>query len=184
MWWMIGAYANLVVALAYLAIAVAIIKPLARDGQLLSNRLATATAAIFVTSAIYHGGQTVEMVLPSGGVGTGAGLALREAFGWHLVISGVMTAAVGVYYWTLRRTYSPIMHGAKLFEDLRERQRRALEINDDIVQGIVAAQLALRLGEQTQSRRIITDLLGESGTESRLGPGDLRRTAPATLAAS
>ena len=70
MWWMIGAYANLVVALAYLAIAVAIIKPLARDGQLLSNRLATATAAIFVTSAIYHGGQTVEMVLPSGGVGT------------------------------------------------------------------------------------------------------------------
>ena len=195
MWWMIGAYANLVVALAYLAIAVAIIVPLARGRQLGSNRLGTATAAIFVTSAIFHGGLTVQTLLPNIGLDTNDGLGLRQAFGWHLVASGALTAGVGVYYWTLRRTYSSMVHGAKLFDDLRERQRRALEINDDIVQGLVAAQLALRLGEQEQSeealvatlaasRRIITDLLGETASEARLGPGDLRRRAPASLPAA
>src|SRR2546421_8984507 len=181
MWWMIGAYANLVYALAYLAIAGAIIAPLARYRQLLTNRLGTAMAAIFVTSAIYHGGETVQTLLPALGVETGAGLALRHAFGWHLVASGVLTAGVGVYYWTLRRTYWSMMRGATLFDDLRDRQRRAMEINDDIVQGVAAAQLALRLGDSVQSeealaatmaasRRIISELLGESRSETRLGP--------------
>ncbi|TMD95709.1 MAG: hypothetical protein E6I76_09730 [Chloroflexi bacterium] len=78
---------------------------------------------------------------------------------------------------------------------MRERQRQALEINDNIVQGLAAAQMALALGEQAQSeaamtatlgaaRGIITDLLGEVGTQSRLSPGDLRRATPTTLTAT
>ena len=52
--------------------------------------------------------------------------------------------------------------------------------------GFVLQQYAARQEPESRflSLRIITDLLSESGTESRLGPGDLRRTAPATLAAS
>jgi hypothetical protein len=84
------------------------------------------------------------------------------------------------------------MKGAALFEDLKEKQRRALEINDNIVQGLVTAKLALELDQTNRSqealehsliaaRGIITDLLGEEGTELRLGPGDLVRSKAARL---
>lgn len=106
---------------------------------------------------------------------------------WELV-----TAAVAIYYWTLRRTYGALMQGAKLFEDLKERQRQALELNDNIVQGLVAAEMALRLDEKemsadaiqrtlTKARAIITDLLGETGSDMELGPGDLVRAHAATV---
>jgi hypothetical protein len=62
----------------------------------------------------------------------------------------------------------------------REREREALDIHDNIVQGIAEAQLAFDVGrpeqaravlERTlaQARRIVTDLMGEPD------PGDLRR---------
>jgi len=38
-----------------------------------------------------------------------------------------------MYYWTLRRNYSSVMHGAQLFEDLRQRERQALELNDTVL---------------------------------------------------
>jgi hypothetical protein len=75
-------------------------------------------------------------------------------------------------------------------DDLRERRRQALEISDDIVQGLAEARLALQLDEREQAeealtvtlaaaRRIITDLLGENGDETRLGAGELRRSTAA-----
>jgi signal transduction histidine kinase len=84
------------------------------------------------------------------------------------------------------------MKGAALFEDLKEKQRQALEINDEISQGLVTAKLALELHEEDRSQRalehslnaarqIISDLLGEAGTETRLGPGDLVRSKPASI---
>jgi signal transduction histidine kinase len=65
----------------------------------------------------------------------------------------------------------------------RERQR-ALDVHDNIVQGLAEAQMAFDLGrpdqardavERTlaQARRIVTELMGEPG------PGDLRREGPA-----
>lgn len=80
MWWIAGSTANLVIAVAYLAIAWAIVRPLHRTGQLLTNRLGTATAAIF------------------------------------------FRAGVAVYYWSLRRVYGTLLDGAKLFDDLKERE--------------------------------------------------------------
>jgi hypothetical protein len=67
---------------------------------------------------------------------------------------------------------------------LEERRRKALEINDDIVQRLTIAKLALDLGRRRESeealdgalaaaRRIIGDLL-KGGGETELGPGDLR----------
>ena len=66
----------------------------------------------------------------------------------------------------------------------REREQEALDIHDNIVQGLAEAQLAFDLGrpEQAreavdrtlaQARRIVTELMGEPG------PGDLRRSTPA-----
>ena len=70
--------------------------------------------------------------------------------------------------------------------DTRESQRRAIEINDDIVQGLTVASYALELGDTARakaavdralasSRSIISEMLGEQDTATRLGPGDLVR---------
>jgi len=109
------------------------------------------------------------------------------------VIGDVVSAWVGIYYWTMRRTYGSLMRGAKLFDDMKERQRQAREINDNIVQGLFVAQTALALDEREMSeeamrttldsaRQIISDLLGEAGTGLELGPGHLVRDHPAGYA--
>jgi hypothetical protein len=192
MWWRIGAGANFVVALAYLGIAYAILRPLIASRQLRSNRLGAATAAIFLTCAVHHGGHTVHMLLPVIGVERDHGLALRSAFDWHQAAWDVLTAAIGIYYWTLRRTYGPLMRGATLFEDLKQRQAQALEINDEIVQGLTVAKLALETGHTDRSvmameatlvaaQEIISSLLGDEGEENRFGAGHLRRSGPARI---
>ena len=190
--WQIGAVANTLVALAYLAISWAIIAPLVRTHQVRQNRLGVATAAIFLTCAVHHGGHALHMVLPSFGLEDETGRALRSAWAWHVTAWDIVTAAVGIYYWSLRSSYGSLMRGAALFEDLKEKQRQALEINDEIVQGLVTAKLALELNQNDRSqqalehsldaaRQIISDLLGEEGTDTRLGPGDLVRSRPARV---
>lgn len=185
--WHIGATANIIVAVVYLAIAWVIASPLLREGQLGSNRLGTATAVIFFTCAVGHTGHALHLFGLEGSVAS-----LRDAYSLHEAVWDVITAAAGSYYWTLRRTYGSLMKGAKLFEDMRERQRQALEINDNIVQGLFVAQAALAMDERALSeealrntlasaRNIISDLLGESGTEMALGPGQLVRQSAAVV---
>ena len=199
MWWVIGAFANLGIAVAYVGISLAIAVPLIRDHQLRANRLGTATAVIFMTCAVHHGGHTVKALIPfldiwqNLGISAATGLYTRLAWDPQAVVWDVVSLLVAIYYFSLRRTYAPLMQGAKLFEDLRERQRQALEINDNIVQGLAQAQLALHLGDRAESeeaiagtlaaaRHIITDLLRQSGSEGmQFAAGDLRRSVPATL---
>jgi PAS domain S-box-containing protein len=71
------------------------------------------------------------------------------------------------------------------------RQRHALEVNDDIIQGLAIADMALHLGDVDKARRAIadtlaaarrfvTDLLGDTagaGDAVAISPGDLRRRA-------
>jgi signal transduction histidine kinase len=190
--WQLGAAANFVTMLAYFAITAAILVPLVREKQLRANRLGTATALIFFTCAVHHGSHTVHMLLPTVGIASSSGLAMRHAFDVEGVIWDLFTAAVGVYYWTLRRTYGALMNGAKLFEDLRERQRQALEINDGIVQGLATAKLALELDQDSLTREalestlasargLITELLGEVADQSTFEAGELRRSRAALL---
>lgn len=188
--WQVAAAANVVVTVAYLAIALAIARPLLREGQLGANRLGTATAALFFTCAVGHGAHAAHLLGPAVGLEASVGVPLRQAYTWPHLAWEVVTAAMGVYYWSLRRTYGSLMRGAKLFEDMRERQRQALEINDNIVQGLFVAQTALALEEREVSeealratlasaRQIISDLLGEA--DSALDPGDLVRREAALV---
>jgi signal transduction histidine kinase len=188
--WQLGTAANLVVAATYLLITAAIVRPLVREKQLRANPLGTATALIFFTCAVHHGSLGIHMLLPYLGAEDAKGVALRNSFSFHHAAWDVVSAGVGIYYWSLRRTYGSLMRGAKLFEDLKERQRQAMEINDNIVQGLFVAQTALALDEVALSeealrssldsaRQIISDLLGEAGSDLELGPGELKRDRPA-----
>jgi len=190
--WKIGALANGVVAVAYVLIAWAIAAPLVRTQQLRSNKLGAATAAIFFTCAVHHGSHAVHMLLPTLGIDDAHGLAVRAAWDWHNAIWDVLTACVGVYYWTLRRQYGSLMRGAALFNDLKERERQALQLHDEVVQGLVVAKMALDLDQTDQSKdaltatlasasQIINDLIGKQRDDVRLGAGDLVRERPADL---
>ena len=192
-WWMVGAAANTVIALAYLGIAYVIFRGLGRT-QWRSNPLACATGAIFLTCAIHHGSHPLHMLLPYVGIGEQTGVAMRTAFDtWHGAGWDLVGAAVALWYWTLRERFPALVRGAALFEDLKQRQRQALEINDNIVQGLAVVKYSLDSGDlerarQTaevtlaSSRRIISDLLGErEGGHGLFHPGDLVRARPATL---
>jgi signal transduction histidine kinase len=190
--WKIAAVANGVVAVAYLLIAWAIAAPLVRTQQLRSNKLGAATAAIFFTCAVHHGSHSVHMLLPAFGIEEEHGEAMRAAWDWHNAAWDVLTACVGVYYWTLRRQYGSLMRGAALFNDLKERERQALQLHDQVVQGLVVAKMALDLDQKDQSQealtatlasasQIISDLIGRSSDDLQMRPGDLVRERPADL---
>ena len=190
--WKIAAVANGVVAVAYVLIAWAIAAPLVRTQQLRTNKLGAATAAIFFTCAVHHGGHSVHMLLPSLGLEEEHGLTMRAAWDWHNAMWDVLTACVGVYYWTLRRQYGSLMRGAALFDDLKERERQALQLHDEVVQGLVVAKMALDLDRKDKSQealsatltaasQIINDLIGKQHEDVRMGAGDLVRERPADL---
>jgi signal transduction histidine kinase len=80
-------------------------------------------------------------------------------------------------------------HGAQARE-LEARERHALEIHDNLVQGLTAIHWALEAGAYDQAREatrttlaqaqaIIGDLLGDDPAAGAFAPGSLRRDAPA-----
>ncbi|MFA6297773.1 MAG: hypothetical protein WCS84_14470 [Nocardioides sp.] len=185
--WQIAMVSNAGIAIAYLLICLAIVIPLAKSNQLRTNPLGAATAAIFLTCAVHHGSHSVHMLLPSFGLDDDQGLAMRAAWGWPLTIWDVVGLVVALYYWSMRRSYSPLMQGAQLFEDLRKREQQALELNDSVLQGLVVAKMALDLNDSAKANaalttsidsasRIITNLLGTEGFNIQL-----LRSAPAVV---
>jgi hypothetical protein len=193
--WQISTAANLVIGLAYLAIAYIIISGLVKTGQVTANRLGLATGLIFLTCGIHHGGHSVHMLLPSFGIEDQAALDLRNAWHWPAVGWDIVGAAVALFYLSLRGSYASVLRGAQLFEDMKVRERQALEINDNIVQGLSVAKYALDQGEDQKSRaaveetlrksrELITELLGEQDSELELKAGELRRQRPATVSGS
>ena len=78
---------------------------------------------------------------------------------------------------------------------LEERRQRALELNDEVVQGLAVAQLALQTGREQQAREalaitlsavqdIVGELLDSAGDRGRLQPGDLVRSTHASVSPS
>ena len=192
MTWQIVTVANLAIAAAYFSISWLVGSGLFRTRQLRSNKLGTATALIFFSCAVHHGMHSLHMLAPIVGIDEHGGLAMRAAWDWHVAVWDVLSAAIGFYYLSLRGSYASVLRGAQMFEDLKVRQRQALEINDNIVQGLTVAKYAMDAGADERSRAaieetlrkaraLITDLLGDPQTEIALGPGDLRRTTPAAV---
>ena len=187
--WTVGLLANAVIAVAYLGIVGFIVVPLVRSHQLGKNKLGSATAAIFFTCAVHHGMHAVHLAMPTVGVGAAEGLAMRAAWGWELAFWDVVGALVAAYYFGLRRTYGPLMQGAQLFDDLRRRERQALEINDNVLQGLVVAKMALELDRRdtavaaldtsiASASKMISSLLA---SEDRPVSAGLLRTSAAVL---
>jgi hypothetical protein len=171
-WWMLGAASNGVIAAAYFMISFAITRGLLRGGQLRSNRLGAATAAIFLSCAVHHGAHMVHMLMPYAGVDLHQGLAMREAWGPQLAFWDLLSAVIGVYYWTLRGGFGSVGASPQLFADQHEREQRALELNDAVLQGMVVARMAFDLNEPQRAMnaldgsiaaasKIITELIGD-----------------------
>jgi PAS domain S-box-containing protein len=109
--------ANSVIMFAYAAITVAIVVPVARAGQLRTNRLASATALIFFSCAVGHGLHAVmayrTLVAHPAAHGTGE----APGWSWSSAMWDTFTAAVGVYYWTLRRGYGVLLGKGAIYVD-------------------------------------------------------------------
>ena len=95
---------------------------------------------------------------------------------WLLAVSAL--AATALLVRALARALQ-----ANAAEREEDRRRRALEINDSVLQGVIVARTAHQQGRHSdvvpaldetleRARRIVTDLLGEDEVQ----PGDLRRT--------
>ncbi len=108
---------NLVIMFAYAAIVMAIVVPVARARQLWSNKLATATAMIFFSCAVGHGLHAYMAIRGH--------THLDGSWLWPSAIWDTFTAVVGVYYWTLRRSYKVLLQQGSIFSSPGEQHRLA-----------------------------------------------------------
>lgn len=185
--WTVALVANSVIFLVYMAIAYKIFLNLREAKTWGENPLALATGSLFLTCGIGHGILATHLVVPVWGIEEASGLALRQAFNeWHMWLWPPLTASAGIFYWTLRNRFSALVRGAGLFEDLQQRRSQAMEIHDNVVQGIATAKMALEQGDEEaardsldqaleQSQYIISDLMGPHEDGLEVSPGDLRR---------
>lgn len=118
--------------------------------------------------------------------------ALNNPWKWA-VIHGLFVlgaSAANVFAWRMNEDAAAETERYRWhFEEGQRRRASALQINDDIVQGLAVVNSALALGDQglaadaagrtlAAARAIITDLLGDEATP--IAPGSLRRLTPAT----
>ncbi len=107
---------NMIITVAYAAIMVAIVVPVARAGQLRTNKLAVATAMIFFSCAVGHGLHAVASYRAILHLSAMDGMpAAHESWtsaGWDL-----FTAGVGIWYWTLRRGYGVLLGKGAIYVD-------------------------------------------------------------------
>ena len=187
MLWQLGLAMNAIISVAFLGVAAMLLTNAIRTKHVRNNPLGVATTILYVTCGGGHLVHTLQLLDVPLGRATAAGFAIQAEYmsNPHMIVIDVLTAIAGVSYWLMRKRFPALVSGAAVFEDLRERQRRALEINDNVVQGLVRAKLALDVGEKAEgdaavadtlskARNIITDLLGDEDLEV----GRLRRRVP------
>lgn len=109
----------------------------------------------------------------------------------NLVLGAILLGLVTAIGIDVRRagSWRAMVHGKSELEALRQRQRQALDIHDNVVQGLAMAKLSLELGEAeagmaavdetlAAARAFVTDLLGDPDIVD-LRNGALRRSVPA-----
>jgi len=181
---LVGIITNAIIGVAFLAVAVFLLVNAIKTRHVRNNPLGVATVVLYVTCGGGHVVHLLQLLDVPLGHATAAGVAIQAEYvaGWHMWAIDILTAIAGVTYWMMRGRFPALVSGAAVFEDLRARQRRAVEINDNIVQGLAQAKLAYDLGQDKEgdiavtqtlakARTIITELLGERPVR----PGGLRR---------
>ncbi len=145
-------------------------------------------------------GHRIHEILPLGASEGGNGLEALGVDGRGLVLD---VTTVAVEHVDAERTVALFLRSAELrlagealaarLGEAQLRRQQALEINDNVVQGLVAAAYALELEEFTKtstylagtlaSARAMMDDLLEPLRGGELAPGDLVRTVPAEIGA-
>ncbi|MEK8069802.1 putative bifunctional diguanylate cyclase/phosphodiesterase [Rhodococcoides navarretei] len=127
---------NGITATAYLGIVLFIVRGLMRTGQLRNNRLAVATAAIFLTCSAHHLIHAVHLLSGfdshTSHLDSGVGMldAMRETMGDGLDVAvTASTALAGVIYLGMRRFYGPLIGSPSMFDDASEARYRQLAAN-------------------------------------------------------
>ncbi len=119
---------NLVIMVAYAAIMAAIVVPVSRAGQLRTNKLAGATALIFFSCAVGHGLHAIMAYrgITAAAVTGGIEHSHLDSTGWSWpsALWDMFTAAVGVYYWTLRRGYGVLLGKGSIYVAPSEQEAR------------------------------------------------------------
>lgn len=144
--WTLGFIANAIIATAYLAVAALLAVNAIRTDQWRTNTLGLATVFLYIGCGGGHAVYALQLGAAALGssapYAAGARVLYAEV---HMWVWDFITAAIGVWYWTMRRRFPTLVTGTAVFEDLRVRQRRALEVNDNIVQGLAQAKLSFEL---------------------------------------
>ena len=118
---------NFVTAAAYIAIASFIIRGLISTQQLFINRLALATAAIFITCAVHHILHALDLVSEGDAMQRSM---MREMMGQSIdVLVTASTAVTGVLYLGLRRSYGMLLRSPAMFDHAVEIRYRQLAAN-------------------------------------------------------
>ena len=182
--------ANIVITFAYASIMVAILVPVSRAGQLRTNKLAVATSMIFFSCAVGHALHAImayQTVMRGSAMHHMAGDTL--GWSWTSALWDAGTAAVGVYYWTLRRGYGVLLGPGAIYvdpwgqhrldeaaareraaRDLAEAQRATLatvvEYSDDAIVGLTPEGLitAWNRGAEKLFGYTAAEMLGRPAT--------------------
>ncbi|MGU3435011.1 putative bifunctional diguanylate cyclase/phosphodiesterase [Actinomycetes bacterium M1A6_2h] len=128
--WSLVLVFNVITAAAYLGIVLFIVRGLRRTRQLGNNRLALATALIFLTCAAHHLVHAAHLVTAGGETDMGSMDTMRESMGSGLDIAiTASTAIAGAVYLGLRRFYGPLLRSPSMFDDASEARYRQLAAN-------------------------------------------------------
>jgi hypothetical protein len=181
--WQLVTAGNALTAATYAALTWTLGARLQRTGQLSPrvNPLGAALLAVLGTVALRAALLTAQML----GLDPEAARALRDGWTMWSVPLPFVAAATGLVYLRLRRRAGDDAGPGSLYPDHALRRRRALEINDNIVQGLLAARELDAIGGRAeahvalgrtleQAQRMMDELL-----DAEVRPGDLRRVAAA-----
>jgi two-component system sensor histidine kinase/response regulator len=151
----VGFVGNLVIALVYAAITLAILRPVVRSGQVWTNRLATMTGLIFFSCAVGHALHAAAAAEISVDAAHGHPAATTWSL-WPSALWDSLTAVIGVYYWTLRRSYGVLLGRGALFVDPGEQQRLTeITLREELITS--RADAAAERDAQTAMLRAVID---------------------------
>lgn len=185
-WW-IGAAENGIIGAAFLTIGTILAVRLTRTRQWQSNTIASLFTLVALTCGAGHAFRATLALGPEVGLFGAAGIAAQiELADWHMWIADLATGFAGVFYLVARFKHRDILETARLFEDARSRQTRAIEVHDGVVQRLAEAKLALEAGHRERARETLHEGLEASKAiisevEGVGTPGTLRRPRDPTI---